>query len=60
VGCRCGPGSGKRLRVREAILEHLQDLEDFYLAGQRMKRNSEKKTIPLERVLQRHGMASSS
>jgi RHH-type rel operon transcriptional repressor/antitoxin RelB len=50
-------GRTKTHYAREAILEHLQDLEDFYLAEQRMKRYSEKKTIPLEEVLRRHGVA---
>ncbi|HUL76754.1 MAG TPA: TraY domain-containing protein [Vicinamibacteria bacterium] len=50
-------GRTKTHYAREAILEHLQDLEDFYLAEQRMKRYSEKKTIPLEGVLRRHGLA---
>ena len=50
-------GRTKTHYVREAILEHLQDLEDFYLAEQRMTRYSERKTIPLEKVLRRHGLA---
>jgi RHH-type rel operon transcriptional repressor/antitoxin RelB len=50
-------GRTKTHYAREAILEHLQDLEDFYLAEQRMKRYSEKKTIPLEEVLRRRGLA---
>ena len=47
-------GRSKTHYAREAILEHLQDLEDFYLAEARIKRYSEKKTIPLEEVLRRH------
>jgi len=50
-------GRTKTHYAREAILEHLQDLEDFYLAEQRMKRYDEKKTIPLEEVLRRRGLA---
>ena len=50
-------GRTKTHYAREAILEHLQDLEDFYLAEQRMKRYGEKKTIPLEEVLRRRGLA---
>jgi RHH-type rel operon transcriptional repressor/antitoxin RelB len=50
-------GRTKTHYAREAILEHLQDLEDFYLAEQRMKRYSEKETIPLEEVLRRRGLA---
>jgi RHH-type rel operon transcriptional repressor/antitoxin RelB len=50
-------GRTKTHYVREAILEHLQDLEDFYLAEHRMKRYGDKKTIPLDAVLRRHGLA---
>jgi RHH-type rel operon transcriptional repressor/antitoxin RelB len=50
-------GRTKTHYVREAILEHLHDLEDFYLAEQRMARYGEKKTIPLEKILRRHGLA---
>ena len=53
-------GRTKTHYAREAILEHLQDLEDFYLAEQRMKRYGEKKTIPLEEVLRRHGLATTA
>ena len=49
-------GRTKTHYAREAILEHLQDLED-YLAEARMKRYREKKTIPLEEVLRHHGLA---
>ena len=50
-------GRTKTHYAREAIVEHLHDLEDFYLAEQRMKRYGEKKTIPLDEVLRRHGLA---
>jgi RHH-type rel operon transcriptional repressor/antitoxin RelB len=32
-------GRSKTFYVREAILRHLNDLEDYYLATQRLKKN---------------------
>src|SRR6266478_6018099 len=44
--------------VREAILEHLDDLEDMYLAERVLERirSGEEQTIPLEDALKRHGL----
>ena len=41
-------GRTKTSLAREAILEYLDDLEDFYLAEARARLN--RKTIPLEEV----------
>jgi RHH-type rel operon transcriptional repressor/antitoxin RelB len=43
--------------VREAILEHLEDIEDLYLAERALERvrNDEEKTIPLKEVMKRRG-----
>jgi len=51
-------GRTKSYYVREAILQHLDDLEDLYLAERALSRirNDEEPTIPLEDVLKRHGM----
>ena len=51
-------GRTKSFYVREAILEHLDDLEDMYLAEQALERirSGEARTIPLEDVLKRHGL----
>jgi len=45
-------GRTKTFYVREAILEHLDDLEDIYLAEKRLEniRAGREKTIPLEQV----------
>ena len=45
-------GRSKTFYVREAILEHLDDLEDLYLAEQvvRRIRNGEEKTYSLDGV----------
>jgi RHH-type rel operon transcriptional repressor/antitoxin RelB len=41
-------GRTKTALVREAILEYIDDLEDYYLAEARARRN--RKTIPLDEV----------
>lgn len=51
-------GRTKTYYVREAILEHLADLEDLYLAEDRLGRirNGEERTIPLKEVMKRRGV----
>jgi RHH-type rel operon transcriptional repressor/antitoxin RelB len=51
-------GRTKTFYAREAILEHLDDLEDIYLAEQALQRiqSGEEKTIPLEKAMKRHGL----
>lgn len=51
-------GRTKTFYVREAILEHLDDLEDLYLAEQRLIdiRAGRTQTVPLDAVMQRHGL----
>lgn len=53
-------GRTKSFYVREALLEHLDDLEDVYLAEKRLRkiRAGHTRTIPLETVMKRHGLAS--
>jgi len=48
----------KSFYVREALLEHLADLEDVYLAESRLEeiRAGREKTILLEEVMKRHGL----
>ena len=48
-------GRSKTFYVREAILQHLEDLEDYYLAVQRLEKNLP--GIPLEEVERRLGLA---
>ena len=50
-------GRTKTYYAREAILQHLEDLEDVYLAEQAYARylKGEKKTIPLEEIMKRLG-----
>ena len=51
-------GRTKTFYAREAILEHLDDLEDLYLAEQRLIdiRAGRSQTIPLEEGMKRYGM----
>ncbi|MFA7624822.1 MAG: DUF6290 family protein [Pusillimonas sp.] len=51
-------GRTKTFYAREAILEHLDDLEDLYLAEQRLIdiRTGRSQTVPLEDVMKRYGM----
>lgn len=51
-------GRTKTYYAREAILEHLQDLEDLYLAERVIERieNGEERTVPLKSVMKRHGL----
>ena len=51
-------GRSKTFYAREAILEHLDDMEDLYVAEQQMTeiRAGKLKTIPLEEVMKRYGL----
>ncbi|PYT52544.1 MAG: CopG family transcriptional regulator [Acidobacteria bacterium] len=51
-------GRTKTFYVREAILEHLDDLEDMYLAERVLERirSGEEQTVPIEDTLKRHGL----
>ncbi len=51
-------GRSKTFYARQAILAHLDDMEDIYLAEQQMAqiRAGRLKTIPLEDVVKRYGV----
>lgn len=49
-------GRTKSYYVRQALLEYLEDIEDYYLAEERLKSFSEAKTIPLEDIMKRYGL----
>lgn len=53
-------GRTKTFYVRQAILEHLDDLEDVYFAEKELEdiRAGRSKTVPLEEVMKRYGMES--
>jgi RHH-type rel operon transcriptional repressor/antitoxin RelB len=51
-------GRTKSFYVREAILEHLDDLEDIYIAEKRLAdiRAGRSSTVSLEEVMKEYGM----
>src|SRR4029077_2623299 len=51
-------GRTKTYYVREAILEHLEEIENLYLAEGALERirSGEERTIPLKQVMKRHGL----
>ncbi len=51
-------GRSKSFYVKEAIFEHLDNLEDIYLAEKRLEdlRAGRTHTIPLQEVMKRYGM----
>jgi RHH-type rel operon transcriptional repressor/antitoxin RelB len=52
-------GRSKSYYVREALVEHLGDLDDVYLVDKRLAaaRKGRSKAVTLEDLLKRHGMA---
>jgi RHH-type transcriptional regulator, rel operon repressor / antitoxin RelB len=53
-------GRTKTYYVREAILEQIDDLEDYYLAEKRSQDLDDGKTdtVPLSELLKSHGMGN--
>lgn len=53
-------GRTKTFYARQAILEYLDDLEDLYLAEQRLSeiRSGESEAVALEEVMKRYGLES--
>lgn len=51
-------GRTKTYYAREAIVEHLDDLEDLYLAERELEkiRAGRSKTVSLEDLMKRHGV----
>jgi len=51
-------GRTKSFYITEAICEHLDDLEDLYLAERELEaiRAGKSETVPLEEVMKRYGM----
>lgn len=51
-------GRSKSFYARQAIIGHLDDLEDIYLAEKRLEelRRDESDTVPLAELLARHGL----
>lgn len=53
-------GRTKSFYVKEAVLEHLNDIEDIYLAQKRLEkiRSGISKTVSLEKVMKKYDMES--
>ena len=53
-------GRTKTFYARQAILEHLEDLEDLYLAERTLERirSGKERTFPLKKVMKRYGLDS--
>jgi RHH-type rel operon transcriptional repressor/antitoxin RelB len=51
-------GRTKSFYAREAILRHLDEIEDLYLAENRLEdlRQGRSRSIPLSDLIQRHGV----
>ena len=51
-------GRTKSFYVKEAIIEHLDEIEDIYLSEQRLEdiRAGKTQTIPLQEVMKRYDM----
>ncbi len=51
-------GRSKSFYIKEALLEHLTDLEDIYIAEKRLEdiHAGRTKTIPLGEVMREYGM----
>lgn len=51
-------GRSKAYYIREAIEEHIDDLEDIYLAARELEdiRVGRVQTVPLEEVMKRYGV----
>jgi len=50
-------GRTKSFYIREAIEEHIGDLEDFYLAERRMRAHDATENATLDEMMTRHGVA---
>ncbi len=53
-------GRSKSFYVREAVIEHLGDIEDAYIAERRLGdiRSGRTHTVPLEKVMKRYGIVN--
>lgn len=51
-------GRTKAFYIREAIQEHIQDLEDLYIAERRLAdiRAGKTRTVPLQKVMKQYGV----
>ncbi len=50
-------GRPKSYYVREALCEYIDDLEDHYLAEQRLRKFGDGAGIPLDKLMKKYGLA---
>jgi RHH-type transcriptional regulator, rel operon repressor / antitoxin RelB len=55
-------GHSKSFYVREAVIQHLDDLEDIYLAEKSLKRirSGKDRVIPLDEIMKRYSIEDRS
>jgi len=53
-------GRSKSFYVKQVILDHIDEIEDIYLAEKRLEdiRAERTKTIPIQKIMKRYGMDS--
>lgn len=51
-------GRSKSFYVKEAIIDHIEDIEDIYLTEKRLEdiRSGKTQTVPLKEVMKSYGM----
>jgi RHH-type rel operon transcriptional repressor/antitoxin RelB len=51
-------GRSKTSFAREAILTHLEDIEDAFLADEQLEllRSGQEETVPIERLIEKYGL----
>ena len=51
-------GRTKAYYIRQAVIEHLQDLEDVEVADERLEnlRSGKTRTVPLSQLMEKHGV----
>lgn len=49
-------GRTKTFYVKEAVMKHLEDLEDYYLAEERMARQEGEKRVGIRELMKEYGM----
>ena len=50
-------GRTKTFYIKEALEEHIADLEDFYTSERRMRTYDPADNVPLDDMMTRHGVA---
>lgn len=53
-------GRNASFHITEAMLDYLEDIEDYYLANQQLEeiKAGRQKTIPIEEIMKEYGMVN--